>query len=224
MNVVGSSIAREADEVIYTYAGPEISVASTKAYVTQLVALYLVGLFIAQQEDKLDASVVAESVAHLRALPAQVETILADTEPIKAIGKALAGSSSFFFLGRGFDYAVAMEAALKLKEVSYIHAEAYPAGEMKHGPLALVEPGVSVVCFATQSALYDKMVSSVKQVKARDGSVVALVKDGEEGLDETLVDYTLRVPATMDMFMPIFKYCPDAVTGVPYRRRIGAGN
>ncbi len=106
----------------------------------------------------------------LRALPGQVESILRYRYPSREVGRALAKSSSFFFLGRGFDYAVAMEAALKLKEVSYIHAEAYPAGEMKHGPLALVEPGVSVVCFATQSALYDKMLSSVKQVNARDGA------------------------------------------------------
>lgn len=208
VNVVGSSIAREADEVIYTYAGPEISVASTKAYMAQLIALYLVGLYIAQQENKLDASVVAESVEHLRALPAQVEKILADTRNIEEIGKALAGSSSFFFLGRGFDYAVAMEAALKLKEVSYIHAEAYPAGEMKHGPLALVEPGVSVVCFATQSALYDKMVSSVKQIKARDGAAVAVVKDDDAGLDPQLVDYTISIPATSDVFMPVLSIVP----------------
>ncbi len=208
VNVVGSSIAREADEVIYTYAGPEISVASTKAYVTQLIALYLIGLFIAQQENKLDAGVVAESVGHLQALPAQVEAILADTHALAEMGGALAKSSSFFYLGRGFDYAVAMEAALKLKEVSYIHAEAYPAGEMKHGPLALVEPGVSVVCFATQSALYDKMLSSVKQVKARDGVAIAVVKDGEEGLDASLVDYTIRVPATSDVFMPVLAIVP----------------
>ena len=208
VNVVGSSIAREADEVVYTYAGPEISVASTKAYVTQLVALYLIGLFIAQQENRLDASVVADHVAQLQALPAQVESILADTTALETMGRDLAQSSSFFYLGRGFDYAVAMEAALKLKEVSYIHAEAYPAGEMKHGPLALVEPGVSVVCFATQSALYDKMLSSVKQIKARDGVAVAVVKDGDEGLDASLVDYTIRVPATSDVFMPILAIVP----------------
>lgn len=208
VNVVGSSIAREADEVIYTYAGPEISVASTKAYVTQLIALYLIGLYIAEQENKLGPGVVAAYVEQLKALPDQVAEILADTDPIAQLGRQLAHSSSFFFLGRGFDYAVAMEAALKLKEVSYIHAEAYAAGEMKHGPLALVEPGVSVVCFATQSALYDKMLSNVKEIKAREGFAVAVVKEGDEGLDARSVDSILRVPATHDTFMPVLAIVP----------------
>ena len=169
VNVVGSSIAREADEVIYTYAGLEISVASTKAYVSQLIALYLIGLYIAQQENKLDRE---RGRGLCGAAPGAAGPGRRDSgrgRRHRRTGRKVAHSSSFFFLGRGFDYAVAMEAALKLKEVSYIHAEAYAAGEMKHGPLALVEPGVSVVCFATQSALYDKMLSNVKEVKARDG-------------------------------------------------------
>ena len=208
VNVVGSSIAREADEVLYTYAGPEISVCSTKAYVTQLIGLYLLGLFIAQEENKLGPGVVAAYVEQLQSLPEQVAEILADTSAIEAAAKQLAHSSSFFFLGRGFDYAVAQEGALKLKEVSYIHAEAYPAGELKHGPLALVEPGVSVVCLATQSALYDKVQSSVKEVKARDGFALGIVKTGDEGLDENFVDAVLRVPATHDTFMPVLSIVP----------------
>ena len=208
VNVVGSSIAREADEVLYTYAGPEISVASTKAYVTQLIGLYLLGLFIAQEENKLGPGVVAAYVEQLQNLPEQVAEILADTSTVQAVAKELAQSSSFFFLGRGFDYAVAQEGALKLKEVSYIHAEAYPAGELKHGPLALVEPGVSVVCLATQSALYDKIQSSVKEVKARDGFALGIVKIGDEGLDGNFVDAVLRVPATHDTFMPVLSIVP----------------
>ena len=208
VNVVGSSIAREADEVLYTYAGPEISVASTKAYVTQLVGLYLLGLFIAQEENKLGPGVVAAYVEQLQNLPEQVAEILADTSAVQAAAKLLAQSSSFFFLGRGFDYAVAQEGALKLKEVSYIHAEAYAAGELKHGPLALVEPGVSVVCLATQSALYDKIQSSVKEVRARDGAALGIVKIGDEGLDENFVDTVLRVPATHDTFMPVLSIVP----------------
>ncbi len=208
VNVVGSSIAREADEVIYTYAGPEISVASTKAYVTQLIGLYLIGLYIAQKENKLGPGVAAEYVEQLQNLPEQVESILADTSAVQEVAKQLAHSSSFFFLGRGFDYAVAQEGALKLKEVSYIHAEAYPAGELKHGPLALVEPGVSVVCIATQSALYDKVQSNVKEVSARDASTVAIVKEGDEGLNEHFVDSILRVPATHDTFMPVLAIVP----------------
>ena len=208
VNVVGSSIAREADEVIYTYAGPEICVASTKAYVTQLIGLYLLGLYIAQEENKLGPGVVADYVEQLQKLPEQVSEILADTSAIQAVAKELAHSSSFFFLGRGFDYAVAQEGALKLKEVSYIHAEAYPAGELKHGPLALVEPGVSVVCIATQSALYDKVQSNVKEVSARDASTVAIVKEGDEGLNENFVDSILRVPSTHDTFMPVLSIIP----------------
>ena len=208
VNVVGSSIAREADEVIYTYAGPEISVASTKAYVTQLIGLYLIGLYIAQKENKLGPGVSAEYVEQLQNLPEQVESILADTSAVQEVARQLAHSSSFFFLGRGFDYAVAQEGALKLKEVSYIHAEAYPAGELKHGPLALVEPGVSVVCIATQSALYDKVQSNVKEVSARDASTVAIVKEGDEGLNEHFVDSILRVPATHDTFMPVLAIVP----------------
>ena len=208
VNVVGSSIAREADEVLYTYAGPEICVASTKAYVTQLIGLYLLGLFIAQEENKLGPGVVAAYVEQLQNLPEQVTEILADTADVQAAAKQLASSSSFFFLGRGFDYAVAQEGALKLKEVSYIHAEAYAAGELKHGPLALVEPGVTVVCLATQSALYDKIQSSVKEVKARDGAALGIVKIGDEGLDENFVDMVLRVPATHDTFMPVLAVIP----------------
>jgi glucosamine--fructose-6-phosphate aminotransferase (isomerizing) len=208
VNVVSSSIAREADEVIYTYAGLEISVASTKAYVSQLIALYLVGLYIAQRENKLDRSVVAAYVEQLRALPGQVSEVLTQEKAIAEIAREVAQSSSFFFLGRGFDYAVSLEAALKLKEVSYIHAEAYAAGEMKHGPLALVEPGVTVVCFATQSSLYDKMLSNVKEVTARDGAVLAVVKDGDEGLDVRSVNRVIRVPATHDTFMPVLAIIP----------------
>ena len=208
VNVVGSSIAREADEVIYTYAGQEISVASTKAYVTQIIALYLITLFLAQHDNKLGPAVVADYVACLQDLPQHVSTILSDTTQIESIATELSGSSSFFYLGRGFDYAVALEAALKLKEVTYIHAEAYAAGEMKHGPLALVEPGVSVVCFATQSALYDKMLSNVKEIKARDGVVVAVVKHGDEGLDARSVDTVIRIPITTDAFMPVLSIIP----------------
>jgi len=208
VNVVGSSIAREADVVVYTYAGLEVSVASTKAYVTQVMALYLIGLYLAQQENKLGPSVVEEYVSHLKALPTLVAKILESTDKYEELGKELANSSCFFFLGRGFDYAVALEAALKLKEVSYIHAEAYAAGEMKHGPLALVEPGVAVICFATQSALYDKMLSNVKEITARDGIAVAIVKEGDEGLDERTVDHLVSIPSTHDAFMPILAVVP----------------
>lgn len=210
VNVVGSSIAREADEVLYTYAGPEICVASTKAYVTQLVSLYLFGLYIAQKENKLSRDIVAAYVEDLLAIPDKMASVLCNTKPVEKLASRLARSSScFFFLGRGLDFATSMEAALKMKEISYIHAEAYPAGELKHGPLALVEQGVTVVCLATQSALYDKMLSNVKEVKAREGIAVALVKENDQGLDERSVDAVLTIPSTNhDVLMPILSIVP----------------
>jgi glucosamine--fructose-6-phosphate aminotransferase (isomerizing) len=223
VNVVGSSIAREADEVLYTYAGPEICVASTKAYVTQLVALYLLGLYIAQKENKLSRDIVASYVEDLLAIPDKMAKILENTKPIQDLAAKLAHTSScFFFLGRGTDYAVAMEAALKLKEISYIHAEAYPAGELKHGPLALVEPGVVVVCLATQTALYDKMLSNVKEVKAREGIAVAIVKENDEGLDHRSVDSVISIPATkLDVLMPILTIVPLQLFAYYIARALG---
>jgi glucosamine--fructose-6-phosphate aminotransferase (isomerizing) len=210
VNVVGSSIAREADEVLYTYAGPEICVASTKAYMTMLIVLYLFGLYIAQEENKLSADIVAAYLADLTEIPPKMAALLDDTAQLQELAARLATTSScFFFLGRGLDYAVSMEGALKMKEISYIHAEAYPAGELKHGPLALVEPGVTVICMATQSALYDKMLSNVKEVKAREGIAIAVVKDRDAGLDGRSVDAVLSIPSTEhDMLMPILSVVP----------------
>jgi glucosamine--fructose-6-phosphate aminotransferase (isomerizing) len=208
VNVVGSSIAREADEVVYTYAGPEISVASTKAYVTQLIALYMLGLHIAQHENKLGPTVVADYVEHLKKLPDQVAEILKQDGKIAELAKSVAQSKCFFFIGRGMDYAVSLEAALKLKEITYIHAEAYPAGELKHGPLALIEPGVSLVCFATQTSLYSKVLSNVQEAKARACNAIAIVKAGDEGLDSRSVDSILTIPATHDMLMPVLAAIP----------------
>jgi glucosamine--fructose-6-phosphate aminotransferase (isomerizing) len=221
VNVVGSSIAREADEVIYTYAGPEISVASTKAYITQLIALYLVGLYIAQQENKLGPTVVSNYVEHLKRLPDQVDEILRDTSHIQTIAAELSGSSSFFFLGRGFDYAVSMEAALKLKEVSYIHAEAYAAGELKHGPLALIEPGVTAVFFVTQQALFDKVVSNIKEVQARKGTTVAIAVAGQEGQLPNVVDHVVSVPKTHDAFMPVLSVVPAQLLAYYIAAKLG---
>ena len=209
VNVVGSSIAREADEVIYTYAGLEISVASTKAYVSQLIALYLVGLYIAQQENKLDRSVVAAYVEQLRALPGQVAQILDGADAIAELARQVAHSSSFFFLGRGFDYAVAMEAALKLKEVSYIHAEAYAAGEMKHGPLALVEPGVSVVWLRHPvGAVRTRCCPTSRRSRHATGRPSPSSRRATRVWDARSVDWIIRVPGTHDTFMPVLAIIP----------------
>jgi glucosamine--fructose-6-phosphate aminotransferase (isomerizing) len=207
VNVVGSSIARESHATVYTQAGPEISVASTKAYVTQVTALYLVGLHLAFIEGRLGKDALREYVRDLVALPDAVESVIGGALLVEDLAAELSERSTFFYLGRGYDHAAALEAALKLKEVSYLHAEAYAAGEMKHGPLALVEPGVVVVCFATQPALFEKMLSNVKEVSARGGLVVAVVPEGDPRAD-TSADRVLRIPRVRPEFAPVVSIVP----------------
>ncbi len=173
-NVVGSSVAREADDVIYTWAGPEIAVASTKAYTTQVLVMYLLGLLFAKERGAITPKQEAEIVAALEQLPDQIDQILDQKEKIEELAKQYYNCQDVFFLGRGLDYAVALEGALKLKEISYIHAEAYAAGELKHGTLALIVEGVPVIALATQDDLLEKLISNVKEVKARDGTVIGL--------------------------------------------------
>jgi glucosamine--fructose-6-phosphate aminotransferase (isomerizing) len=207
VNVVGSSIARESDACLYTQAGPEICVASTKAYVTQLMALYLVGLHVATVEERLSPEALTAYVHDLVALPDAVESVIGNALLVEDLAAKLASHSVFFYLGRGYDHAVALEAALKLKEISYLHAEAYAAGEMKHGPLALVEKGVVAVCFATQPELFDKMLSNIKEVSARDGLVVAVVPENETRADSSAA-HVLRIPAVRPEFAPIVSIVP----------------
>lgn len=220
VNVVGSSLARDADAALLTQAGPEIGVASTKAYLAQLTALSLLGLFLAQLTDEESAAppkerlagrssatpLLSEFAAALRELPALIEECLRREPQIAALAESLAGHSSFFYLGRGYDFAIALEAALKLKEISYLHAEAYPAGEMKHGPLALVEPGVAVVGFCTQPTTNEKMVSNLKEIKAREGTVISVIRDGDPIPDGS--DSLITVPPTLDALMPIVAMVP----------------
>ncbi len=205
VNVVGSTLAREADAVLYTQAGPEIGVASTKAYLAQLAALSLLAVYLSQDHGLADSE-RHRFVEALRLLPEQIEAILARSEDIKGLAETLASHSCFFFLGRGYDYAAAMEAALKLKEISYIHAEAYAAGEMKHGPLALVEPGVAIVGLCTQPATNEKMVSNLKEVKAREGTVVVVQREGDHTPD--CADAVIEVPSTHDALMPVLAMVP----------------
>jgi glucosamine--fructose-6-phosphate aminotransferase (isomerizing) len=173
-NVVGSTVAREADDCIITWAGPEIAVASTKAYTSQLIAFYLFGLYLAQTKGSQSSSYISEVITALRALPEQVETILGQFEKIKAFAEGISTHNDLFFIGRGMDYAVAQEGSLKLKEISYIHSEAYAAGELKHGTLALIEEGVPVIAIATQEELFEKTVSNIKEVKARGANVLGI--------------------------------------------------
>ena len=206
-NVVGSSIAREADQVVYTWAGPEIAVASTKAYTTQLVLFFMLALYMAEIKKSIAAERTAELVAQLHEIPAQVSEILSDVDPIKTFAKQYGFNEDVFYIGRGLDYAVSLEGALKLKEISYIHAEAYAAGELKHGTLALIVEGVPVIALATQRNVYEKTLSNIKEVKARDAVVIGIAAEGDMEL-EKYVDHVMHVPATDEFIMPILSVIP----------------
>lgn len=206
-NAVGSSLAREADDVIYTWAGPEISVASTKAYTTQLIALFQFGIYLAQTLETQNKGYIAELIAAVKELPGKVEQILQHTEQIAFIAQQISGYDNLFFIGRGQDYAVAMEGSLKLKEISYIHSEAYAAGELKHGTLALIEEGTPVIALVTQQSLKEKTMSNMKEVKARGAQVIALTLEDHSELGDC-ADLTLKIPNTMELFTPALSVVP----------------
>jgi glucosamine--fructose-6-phosphate aminotransferase (isomerizing) len=207
-NVVGSSIAREADNVLYTWAGPEIAVASTKAYTTQLIAMAMIGVQLATLRGTITAEETKEMVHALRQLPQQAQEILDDIiEPIKEFAEEFKKNEDVFFIGRSLDYAVALEGQLKLKEISYIHAEAYPAGELKHGTLALIVEDVPVIALATQMDVYEKMLSNIKEVKARDAKVIGIGFKGDHELAK-YVDHTLFIPKTEKVLAPVLAVIP----------------
>ena len=206
-NVVGSSIAREADQVLYTWAGPEIAVASTKAYTTQIVLFFMLALYMAQIKQTLKPERIAELIGMLREIPAQVSRTLEDGDPIKTSAKQYGFNEDVFYIGRSLDYDVALEGSLKLKEISYIHAEAYAAGELKHGTLALIVEGVPVIALATQKSVYEKTLSNIKEVKARDAVVIGIAAEGDEEL-EKYVDHVMKVPETDELLIPILTVVP----------------
>ena len=206
-NVVGSSIAREADQVVYTWAGPEIAVASTKAYTTQLVLFFMLALYMAEIKGTIAAERTAQLVTQLHEIPAQISEILSDVDPIKTFAKQYGFNEDVFYIGRGLDYAVSLEGALKLKEISYIHAEAYAAGELKHGTLALIVEGVPVIALATQRNVYEKTLSNIKEVKARDAVVIGIAAEGDTELKK-YVDHVMHVPASDEFIMPILSVIP----------------
>ncbi|WP_182187649.1 glutamine--fructose-6-phosphate transaminase (isomerizing) [Pectinatus frisingensis] len=206
-NVVGSSIAREADEVIYTWAGPEIAVASTKAYTTQLVTMFLLAMYMAGIKKCISADRTKQLLTQLRALPDQISRTLEDTDPIKTFAKQYGFNEDVFFIGRSLDYNVALEGALKLKEISYIHAEAYAAGELKHGTLALIVKGVPVIALATQKSVYEKTISNIKEIKARDAIVIGITSENDSELIK-YVDHVIKVPATDELLIPLLTVVP----------------
>ena len=201
-NVVGSTVAREADAVFYTQAGPEIAVASTKAYTTQLMVAYLLAIRLGRLRGVLSKRRANQIVRDLRRVPEQVETLLEDAAGIRACARRYHACASFLYLGRGVNMASALEGALKLKEISYIHAEGYPAGEMKHGPIALIQPEVPTVAVALPGAVYEKMLGNIQEVKARQGPVVAVAQEGDEGI-AALADHVIRIPATSELLSPV---------------------
>ena len=202
VNVVGSSIARESHDVLYTWAGPEIAVATTKAYSTQMVVLNLLGLYFGDILGTVDLDTYTAMVRGIEALPAQMEKILSDTADIRAAARELAGHRQLFFIGRNLDYALSLEGSLKLKEISYIHSEAYAAGELKHGTISLIEEGTPVIAVATYMPLFDKAMSNVVEVQARGAQVLALTTETGAARMHSRVERVLTVPETETMLLP----------------------
>ncbi len=205
-NVVGSSIARETDAGVYLHAGPEIGVASTKAFTSQVTVLSLITLLLARMRN-MSASKGRETVQAMQALPRQVEQILQQREQVREIAKIYHRSGNFLYLGRGYNFPVALEGALKLKEISYIHAEGYPAAEMKHGPIALIDENMPVVFIATKDSTYDKIISNIEEVRARHGRVIAIATEGDEEIKRH-TDHVIYIPPTIEMLTPILTIIP----------------
>ena len=206
VNVVGSTIARETHGGTYIHAGPEIGVASTKAFTSQVTALALFTVMVARTKT-MSAEVGRRIVQEMIALPEKVEQALKCDELVKHIAREFKDKTNFLYLGRGYNFPVALEGALKLKEISYIHAEGYPAAEMKHGPIALIDDDMPVVVIATKDSTYEKIISNIQEVKARRGRVIAVVSEGDEKLKD-LVDYTIPIPTTFNFLQPIISIIP----------------
>ena len=206
-NVVGASIPRLSHAGVYTHAGPEIGVASTKAFTAQVTVLTLMALYMAQQRGKITQSKMVHLLTELDNIPALVEKCLLSNDNIKNISEAFKDASNFLFLGRGSGFPVALEGALKLKEISYIHAEGYPAAEMKHGPIALIDEEMPVVFIATKNSSYEKVISNIQEVKARKGRVIAIVTEGDTVV-KNMADFTIEIPDADEIFLPLLATIP----------------
>ncbi len=207
VNVKGSSIARESDYVVYSHAGPEISVASTKAYMVQISVFYLLAFELAYSNEIITKDECKRLVSVLQTIPEKIEEVLKEKDTVSYIASQIVGTNSLFYIGRGLDYALSMEGSLKLKEISYIHSEAYAAGELKHGPISLVNDGMPVIAVATQRELFDKTISNVKEVKAR-GAKVILVTHSSMSVEDDAADFVIELPTTDDMLMPMIAAVP----------------
>jgi glucosamine--fructose-6-phosphate aminotransferase (isomerizing) len=209
-NTIGSSIARESDAAFYTRGGPEIAVASTKAVMTQLAAVYLVGLYLAQVRGTRDADEVQAHFRDLETIPALVAEVLTRMDPVRKLARELAAEERVLFLGRHVGYPMALEGALKLKELAYVSAEGMPAGEIKHGPIALVDSGTPVIVLGTRHALLPKLVSNVQEIRARGARTVVIATDGDERMTP-YADHVLRVPDTKSLLAPMLTLVPMQV-------------
>ena len=199
VNVVGSSIAREADNVMYTWAGPEIAVATTKAYSAQLIALYLLAMKMAKAKEQITQETIVDMIEDLKRLPDQIELLLNNKTKIQHFANRYIGAKDIFFIGRGIDYSISLEASLKLKEISYIHSEAYAAGELKHGTISLIEEGTLVAAVSTQKSLYQKTISNMVEVKSRGAFVLAVTNEGNTEIEKAS-DYVITIPETNQYF------------------------
>ena len=223
VNVVGSSIAREADNVLYTWAGPEIAVATTKAYSCQLTALYLLAMRFAYARGAISESELAEMIEDLKKLPAQVEMLLSHKDRIQKFANRYLAARSIFFIGRGIDYAISLEGSLKLKEVSYIHSEAYAAGELKHGTISLIEEGTLVTAVLTQEDLYKKMLSNMEEVKTRGAFVMAVTNEGNLDVEKA-ADYVVYIPETNRFFTNSLAIVPLQLFDIMCVQDVAAGD
>ena len=212
VNVVGSSIARESDYILYTYAGPEISVATTKAYSTQLIAMYLIAIQTAKVKGKIDDERYVGLLTEMETLPSKIQKTLDDKERIQWFASKYANAKDIFFIGRGLDYAISLEGSLKMKEISYIHSEAYAAGELKHGPISLVEKGILVVGVLTQSDLFEKTLSNMVEVKSRGAYLMGLTTYGNYNIEDT-ADFSVYVPKSEPYFMTSLAIVPLQLMG-----------
>jgi glucosamine--fructose-6-phosphate aminotransferase (isomerizing) len=207
VNVIGSTIAREVDAGTYIHAGPEIGVASTKAFTSQVMSLALITLMIANEKKTLPQEELILLAKELKQIPEKITRMVNMKEDYKKVALKFKDAKNFLYLGRGFNFPVALEGALKLKEISYIHAEGYPAAEMKHGPIALIDENMPVVFIAPQDRAYDKIISNIEEVKARKGIIVAIASEGDENIN-SYADHILRVPKTAALFAPIINIIP----------------
>jgi glucosamine--fructose-6-phosphate aminotransferase (isomerizing) len=207
VNTVGSTIARETDAGVYLHAGPEIGVASTKAFTAQVTVLTMIALALGRERGELNDETYANFLQGLAAIPNQIRGVLEQDGEIERLARDYRYASNFLYLGRGCNFPVALEGALKLKEISYIHAEGYPAAEMKHGPIALIDQFMPVVFIAMKDAIYDKVVSNIEEVVARGGSVIAITEEGNDELDE-LCEYVIQVPRSMECLEPLLTVVP----------------